>query len=126
MGRTSGDTEMMSKPEMAPGEHEIKSYRANRYQRSRAVGGHLLLSDRRLLFYPHKLDDMLGGRSWECSLEEISAMAIADRGSNAFNGSLRPRLQIDIAGETELFLVTNPLRVAAEIEDARRGAARRA
>ncbi len=49
------------KPELSPNERELETYRANRTQGSRAVGGHLLLTDQRLLFYPHKVDSATGG-----------------------------------------------------------------
>lgn len=95
----------MSKPSLLPGEREIATYRANRTQGWRAVGGHLLLSDRRVLFYPHKFDSSTGGRPWECALAEIVAVGLAGRGSNPFNGSMRRRLRIDRPASVDYFVV---------------------
>lgn len=82
---------------------EIATYRANRTQSShRAVGGHLLLTDQRLLFYPHGFDIATGGKSWECTLASISNVGMSDRGRNPFDGSLRRRLQVECEGATEL------------------------
>jgi hypothetical protein len=106
------------KPTLQPSEREIETYRANRTQGSRAVGGHLLLTNQRVLFYPHKVDSETGGKSWECSLTSISDVGLSARGSNPFNGSMRRRLQIDRAGETEYFVVSKPDVIVAAIRQA--------
>jgi hypothetical protein len=69
------------------------------------LGGHLLLTDQRVVFYPHGLDRATGGKSWECELTAISGVRMSASGFNPFNGSLRPRLQIDGDGTTEYFVV---------------------
>jgi hypothetical protein len=82
------------------------------------VGGHLLLTDQRLLFYPHKFDSATGGKGWECTLSSISGVGMSARGSNPFNGSMRRRLKIDTGATTEYFVVNNGEAVVAAIERA--------
>jgi len=94
------------------GEQEVETYRANRSQGSRAVGGHLLLTDRRVLFWPHRLDGSTGGKSWECDLVSITCVGVAERGNNPFNGSMRRRLMIECDGATECFVVNAAESVA--------------
>ena len=111
----------MSRPELNPDEREIKSYRAQQTQdgpargplkytalglvSSRGVGGHLILTNQRLLFYPTTLERKVGGVDWECSLASITDVGRAPRGRNLFDGSLRRRLQIESAGATDYFVV---------------------
>lgn len=113
-----GQHDLVPRPELEQTEREIETYRANRTQGSRAVGGHLLLTDRRICFYPHKLDDATGGKSWECTLASISHVGLAPRGSNPFNGSLRRRVQIESGDTTECFVMSKPSDVIATIENA--------
>ena len=108
----------MSKPQMGSNEAEIKTIRANRTQGSRAVGGHLMLTNHRLVFYPHKFDDATVGDSWECALGSIKSAGIADRSWNPFNGSLRRRLEIDPGGPHQFFVVSRVEEIVAEIERA--------
>jgi hypothetical protein len=103
---------------LEPTEREIATYRANRTQGSRAVGGHLLLTNQRVCFYPHKLDDATGGKAWECRLASISQVGLAPLGFNPFNGSLRRRVQIECADATEYFVMSKPSDVIAAIKNA--------
>jgi hypothetical protein len=107
----------VSQPDLRPGERAIETYRANRSQGLRAVGGHLLLTDQRVVFYPHKFDSAIGGRPWECDLKSISKVSTAPRGRNPFDGSIRRRLQID-GQTTELFVVNKVDSVVEAIEEA--------
>lgn len=108
----------MPKPALKPSEHEIATYRANRTQGFRAVGGHLLLTNQRVLFYPHKIDDGTGGKSWECELTSVTSVGMSARGLHPFNGSMRRRLQIARDGEMEYFVVNGGASIAAAIEKA--------
>jgi hypothetical protein len=105
------------KPVLKPNEIEIETYRANRMQGGRAVGGHLLLTDQRVVFYPHKLDSSTGGKNWECPLKSISEVRMSARGFNPFNGSMRRRLQIDRTGATTLFVVNRADSIIAAIRE---------
>lgn len=52
--------------------------RANRFQhRLRAAGGRIYLTDRRLVFAPHKLDSKLAGRVWSARLTDLDRAFIA-------------------------------------------------
>jgi hypothetical protein len=104
---------------MLPGETLLESIRANRTQGGRAVGGHLYLTDRRLVFLPHRIDAATGGDQWEVSLSAVSLADVAPRGSNFFDGSMRRRLRLTTADSTENFVVSNVGEVASRIEQAR-------
>lgn len=103
---------------MHPNERELATYRANRTQGSRAVGGHLLLTDQRLVFLPHRFDSATGGQVWECGLASISEVGMAARGFNPLDGSFRRRLRITSDGVAEFFVVNKCARVVAAIEAA--------
>lgn len=108
-------------PELRADEHEIKTYRAMHTQSGpakgvlkytwlgdvtqRGVGGHLVLTDQRVLFYPTTLERAGGGIDWECSLASISDVGRAPRGRNLADGSLRRRVRIECDGATEYFVV---------------------
>jgi hypothetical protein len=106
------------KPSLRPDEREIATYRANRSQGSRAVGGHLLLTDQRVLFYPHKLDSSTGGKGWECDLGAITNVSLSERGFNPFDGSMRRRLKIERDGSADFFVVNKAESIATAIRDA--------
>ena len=55
----------MPKPDLRPGEAEIKTYRATGRREPAAVGGHRMLTNQRLCFHPHGVDRATGGPSWE-------------------------------------------------------------
>lgn len=109
----------MAKPELLPNEREIATYRANRTQGSRAVGGQLLLTNLRLVFCPHKLDNATGGSGWECMLAAVRSTGMSPRGFNPFNGSVRRRLQIECDVGIEYFVVNSVTTIAEAIERAR-------
>jgi hypothetical protein len=106
------------KPALKSDEREIATYRANRSQGSRAVGGHLLLTDQRVLFYPHKLDGRTGGQNWECDLAAITHVGLSERGRNPFDGSMRRRLKIEHDDSVELFVVNKAESIATAIRAA--------
>ena len=117
-GHRVGHSAWVSKPALKSDEHEIETYRANRSQGSRAVGGHLLLTDQRVLFYPHKLDSSTGGNNWECDLASITSVGVSERWSNPFNGSMRRRLKVDCDGVTDYFVVNGADKIAEAIRSA--------
>ncbi len=104
---------------MLPGERMLESIRANRTQGGRAVGGHLYLTDQRLVFLPHRVDAATGGQTFEVSLSEVSMTDVAPRGSNLFDGSMRGRLRVTTADGTEHFVASGVGQVASRIEQAR-------
>jgi GRAM domain len=102
-------------PPLNPGEQLVGRFRANRSQGGRAVGGHLLLTDQRLVFAPHKIDAATGGAGWQCSLRSISSVSVAPRGKNLFDGSLRRRLMVTSDGAVTYFVVPKVADVASAI-----------
>lgn len=117
-GRGVGHSAWVPKPALKPDEHEIETYRANKSQGSRAVGGHLLLTDQRVLFYSHKLDDSTGGKNWECDLDSITSVGLSERGRNPFDGSMRRRLKIESDGASDFFVVNKAESIATAIRTA--------
>lgn len=45
--------------------------RANRMEGRRAIGGKLCLTDRRLIFVPHRFERLIRSKPWAWSLSEI-------------------------------------------------------
>ncbi|MFN8022090.1 MAG: hypothetical protein U0Q03_11235 [Acidimicrobiales bacterium] len=113
-----GRPAVMPKPVLNPDEREIETTRANRSQGSRAVGGHLLLTNQRVLFYAHRLDSSTGGKNWACDLSSITNVGLAERGRNPFDGSMRRRLRIEFEGAIELFVVNGAESIAEAIRSA--------
>lgn len=96
---------------------------ANRTQSSsRAAGGRLYLTNRRVLFCPHAVDADTGGEYWSVPLEAITEVGNQLRTLNlraAYNGGLRTRLRIACAdGSTESFVVNKLDHVITEIRSA--------
>lgn len=108
----------MPKPDLKPDEHEIQTYRANRSQGSRAVGRHLLLTDQRVLFYPHKLDSSTGGKEWERDLVSVTTVGLAEQRFNPFDGSMRRRLKIECDDAADFFVVNKAESIATAIRAA--------
>ena len=106
------------KPALRSDEREIETYRAGRTQGSRVVGGHLLLTDHRVLFYPHKFDSSTGGKLWECELTAITSVGLSERGLHPFNGSMRRRLKIEHDGGTDYIVVNRAQAIADAVRRA--------
>jgi hypothetical protein len=106
---------MIADLELRPNEVVSRSIRANRSQGNRAVGGKVHVTNQRVVFVPHAIDKNTGGQSWEVLPQEITAVDVAPRGKNIFNGSIRRRLRITTQSSTEHFVIGNADEVAAEI-----------
>ena len=83
-----------------------------------AVGGRLLLTNRRVLFAPRTLVKGPEGDPWECEHDAITDVGLSERGRNPFDGSLRRRLRIAHDGTVDLFVVSKAKSVAAAIHHA--------
>lgn len=103
-------------------ESVIEEFVANYSQSSfRAVGGKLIVTNRRVVFTPHHLDAATAGRTVSIPLVEIAAVGVQERGGNVLSGSLRKRLRIEThSGSTKLFVVNGRRHVIAVIDEARR------
>jgi hypothetical protein len=86
------------------GEREAWRVTANRSYDGVAVGGRLLVTDRRILFRPTCFEHGLGREGWECSLSDVVNVDLAERELNFFSGGLRRRLRIRTKAGSELSL----------------------
>jgi hypothetical protein len=107
---------------LEPGESVTWSRRANRFQGSRGVGGRLVLTDRRLVFSPHRFDAALAGSVWQAAFDQVSSVGIEPRGSAhkaLFGGGLRKRLRVRTGdGGEELFVVNKLDQVLESLAEA--------
>ncbi len=106
--------------ESEPEEHVVWSQLANRVQSShRAVGGKLFLTDRRLVFCPHWVDAVTGGKTWSLPVANIARLGITPKGGDLFAGGLRDRLRIELVdGEQQLFVIKRLEEVVPRLEAA--------
>jgi hypothetical protein len=99
----------LKKQEARDGEEVAWSSAANRFQGSRGIGGKLFLTDRRLLFNPHRIDGMTGGKTWQAELAEVQSVTKEPKGSGKAGragGGLRDRLKLELEdGSEELFVI---------------------
>lgn len=90
---TIGAWWLASQPALA-GERVERRWIANRAQGSRAVGGALFLTDRRLVFCPHHLDNLTGGSAWAVELTGVAGVERAPKTGHPYDGGLRDRLRV--------------------------------
>lgn len=97
------------KTRLGAGETLLERWGANRTQSTqRAVGGHLYLTDQRLLFEPHRFDASLSGRGASVPLHDITDVVRMPRDlKHFFGGGLRARLGVVTARGTHLFVVND-------------------
>jgi hypothetical protein len=108
--------------EVHDSESLIVRRRANRRVGQRALGGHLYLTDQRLVFEPHQIDRLLSRDGFlDVPLGSVAAVDVAPPGSGFFDGSRRRRLRVRQMDESEdLFVVSSPDDLAAQIARAAR------
>lgn len=99
---------------LEPGEVERHAVLANHSVGWRAVGGKLVVTDRRLVFRPNRVDRELGGGLWSVPLGQIVEIGRRRPTFHPFNGGLRSRLRIVTADGAEHLFVVN--RLDREIE----------
>jgi hypothetical protein len=110
---------------LAAGEKLFWARNANREQSSfRQAGGKLFLTDRRIIFVPHRFDESTGGKSWSRDLKDIAGVAIEPSSFGipivpSTIARFRRRLRIEERnGPVELFVVNRVAQVASSIRDA--------
>ncbi len=104
------------------GEKLYARFLANRVQGARAYGGHVTVTNRRLVFVPVAASQVNGGARWEVPLAEVAGADLAPRGWSAFNGAWRRRLRVRTAsGDAECFVVWRPRKAADLVKQALRG-----
>lgn len=119
--------ELIGSPDLRPGEEILWRRNANYEQTAlRYLGGKLFLTDRRLIFLPHRLDEATGGRSWACELTDISAVGVEPAQLSApFFGlaaRMRRRLRVEMrSGQNELFVVSRVNEAVERIRGAKHG-----
>lgn len=102
---------------LEPGEIERHALLANHSVDWRAVGGKLVITDRRLIFRPNRVDRRLGGEVWTVPLGHIADVGARQRTWHPFNGGLRKRLRIVTTdGAEHLFVVNGLDGVIAKIQ----------
>jgi hypothetical protein len=100
----------MGEPLLDAGESVITSFRANRTQGGRAVGGRLFLTSSHLRFQPHGLDRVTGGKAWAVERAAVSDVDVAPRSGleGPFAGGARKRLRVHLSNDDpELFVVND-------------------
>lgn len=101
------------------GEVVIQSFPANHTQGKRAVGGKLILTNRRLAFVPHRMELNMGGKMWELVLSDFSTAGIDKprwKISEIFSGAWRTRMAIHAqVGEVQYFVVGSAIKVSQEL-----------
>jgi hypothetical protein len=106
---------MFRQPLLDVGEQERRRWNASHVQ-GLTRGGVLVMTDRRLMFEPHKLDRALFAKPWSTALSGIRTI---DVGAGILASGHGRRLHID-TGTDERFLVEDPESVARQIDQARR------
>ncbi len=112
------------KSPLQPGETLGHRWAANHTQSSqRATGGHLYLTDQRLLFEPHGFDASLGGDAVSLPLRDLTDVSRTGRDlRHFFGGGLRPRLAVTTQRRTHLFVVNGMRAKIEQIQEGRRRA----
>jgi len=91
------------------GETERTSLLANHSRGGIAVGGKLVITNRRLVFRPGRVDRKLGAKVWSVPLAHITEIGKRKRTWNPFDGGLRTRLRIVTHDGAEHLFVVNGL-----------------
>lgn len=92
------------------------SKRANYSVGGRAVGGKLHVTDRRIVFRPHVLDRVTGGKGFTAPLSAVTGVSKAPKDGQLFSGGLRDRLQIELGDGSVHHFVVNQLDQTIEEE----------
>ncbi len=104
---------------LEPGEELVWQRPGNMAWRRGAISGYLVLTDRRVVFEPHRVEVLKGLKRWSAPLARIAAVGTQPRGYNPFTGSLRPRLRLAMEdGSAEIFLVNDLASAIGDIASA--------
>ncbi len=98
-------------PPFEDGEEVLWEARANRFQHKiRAIGGRVYLTDRRLVFAPHKFDARIGGKIWSARLADLDRAFV--------RGPLKSVRVVADGGEEQRFVIWPRVESAARIDAA--------
>lgn len=80
-------------------------------------GGRLLVTDRRILFQPNRLDSATGKKPWECPLSAVTGIEPVNRDPTVLAGGLRKRLGIKTTRGNEAFVVNRLQEKLVELKE---------
>ncbi|WP_174278081.1 hypothetical protein [Goekera deserti] len=101
-------------PQLQPGEHTLFRALANTFSGGwRALGGWVTVTDRRLLFSPHRVDALTGGRPISIDRTAIRRVTVNRPGLHAARqhgpaGLVRRHVEVQHGDGSSFFLVTRP------------------
>ena len=111
----------IAEPKLEPGETVTYMASANRLSSQRMLGGKVLITDRRVMFYPNRMDSLLRGKSIDLPIADVKSIRTNPRGWQSIKqrglGALI-RDQVEIEGVTETLIVTvsNPNALIGYLE----------
>lgn len=89
---------------------------ANDYRGWRAVGGRLVVTDRRVIFEPNWLDFIAAARGWRIALDQVLSVDVVPGQRSINPHKVRTRVRIQIAGRKPIMvLVSEPEALAAAL-----------
>jgi hypothetical protein len=104
-------------PDLLPGETVRYTYAANRANSWRSIGGRLSVTDKRMVFRPHRVDALFHAQPWSCRLQDVASVNVAAKQLNAKEMGVRNRLQITLQdGHQEKFLVRDLDQVIVDLQ----------
>lgn len=108
-------------PTLAPNEKSLYRVTANRLVTGRSLGGKLVVTNRRVLFEPNRLDQLTGGKAWAADATAIQNVAIAPGGKEGIAqygpAGARRHVVVTTAGvEAGVFVVRDPESLRSAIE----------
>ena len=103
------------RPKLDPGEQLRWKCLANRVVGKIDEGGQLVVTDRRVLFQPNRVDASLGHEGWECPLGGVTAVELVGRDGSLFAGGVRKRLGLRTEESLEVFVVNRVKKKMAEL-----------
>jgi hypothetical protein len=93
-------------PKLDPGEVQVWSRVANHVQGAKAAGGTLVVTDRRIVFEPSRIDKLTGAERWSCPRGAVSAVEAIDKDLlTPSAGGLRRRLGLRVNDWQAVFVV---------------------
>lgn len=107
--------------ELFPDETICARLTVNSFQVGKRLGGgHLVVTNRRLVFVPITLAEANGAFRFDIPLNEVTSVDVAPRGWHASDGSWRRRLRVTVrSGDDTFFVSWQPKKAAHLIERAR-------
>jgi hypothetical protein len=105
----------VAKPYLESGERILFKPGANRSQGNRAIGGHLFVTNQRVIFVPNVVDRLTGAKQWACTLSEIDGVGTAARTfDKPFSGGARRRLELHLDDDRRELFVVNHVEAVEE------------